>query len=159
MGAALSPQVQTIRRRLKVAELMLRDVAPAEIGRRLGITRQLAAKDCSRILSKWNKNLREKAQIVRAKECAKLTEYERLLRVGFDAYTDAGKYELAARVYDRIHKVAELRSELEALRQPDVHTMSQNNMQIVFKPYEYEGKPKPNAATTENAVLANREAD
>ena len=131
--------------RKRVAELMLSHVKPTEIAEELNIPLKNVYKINAGIMRDWRTELQKDKSLIRSRELARLDSYERRLKEGFDQYMANGQFELAARVYDRIQRAIEFRSELHGLRMPKHGIMPMQGTNVTINTFEYEGERSANA--------------
>jgi hypothetical protein len=132
--------------RKQVASMMLQRVKPTEIADTLKIPLDRVYKINASIMRDWREELKKDKNLIRSREIARLDAYEKRLAEGFEAYMAAGNFELAGRVYDRIHKVIEFRGELHGLRMPKHGAMGpMQGTQVTINTFEYEGTKQINA--------------
>ena len=151
-----SPAV--IARRQAVAELLIKGWRPADIGRELHIKTITVFNDRFAIMKLWQEQLADDADLLRAKEVAILDKYQKRLDKLFTDYETEGSGELAARVYDRIHRAIELRSQLQGLTMAQGDQVAAPKMAVIVNAFEQEGPRIANAATSET-VGADQETD
>jgi len=152
------------KRRHEIARLMVKGHRQKDIARMVGASEVTVSQDVKIIMRQWDTELKEYANLLRAREIETLTAYQLKLDGAFEKYLTADQLEMAARVYDRIHRTIELRCDLEGLRQATTADVQQQNVQIVVQGYETEGPKRVKSITTSvetrtEDVCPNGEAD
>lgn len=123
----------------RTAKLMLRNYSHADIASDMGVSVGVVKALCREIRLRWTEELDEAADGLKAAEVAKLDDYERKFRHVMMLEMGKKHYENAARLFDRIFKVIELRTELTGLRRPKETITANINNQIGMFNYEQEG--------------------